>query len=162
MIIMIRMSRYATNGPDHLLFIQRLRSNQILLSLSALITGFAFAISSLPTALKSKPHSCFSGYLWDPQNVIPHLHLNPVNPVLFLHVPHRFDWTGPCELSDASGTIDGTVNAGGWGWGRDSISATGEAATNTAVEADAEAEERAVSIVDLVLACSCSFKWMSL
>lgn len=36
---------------------------QILWTLSALITGFAFAIASRPTSLKSKLHSCFSGYL---------------------------------------------------------------------------------------------------
>ena len=62
----------------------------ILSTLSALITGLAFEIASRPTSLKSKLHSCFSGYLWLPQNVLPHLHLNPITPTFLLQLKHLF------------------------------------------------------------------------
>ncbi|KAL2540906.1 Protein DETOXIFICATION [Abeliophyllum distichum] len=50
---------------------------EILSILLALITGLAFAIASLASLLKSKVQSCFSGYLWVPQKVQPHMHLKP-------------------------------------------------------------------------------------
>lgn len=64
--------------------------SQILSSFSALTTGLALAICSLPISLKSKVQPWCSGYLWVPQNVIPHLHLNPVSPTRLLHVKHLF------------------------------------------------------------------------
>lgn len=136
--------------------ILRWRSNQIFSSFTALIKGFALAISSRPTFLKSKPHPCLSGYLWTPQNVTPHLHLNPVNPTRFRHDPHRFGnaatatsdpEVAAAELAVTSG--DGEVNGGG----SDSTAGDGDGGA---------AEERAVSMEDWVEACCCSFKRKSL
>lgn len=69
------------------------RSIQIFSNFSALTRGFSLAIASLPAALKSKAQPCCSGYLWVPQNVVPHLHVKPISPTLFRHAEHRFGLT---------------------------------------------------------------------
>ena len=78
----------ASNGGD-----------QIFWSFAALTSGFALAISSRPADLKSKVHPWTSGYLWAPQKVVPHRHLNPVNPTRFLHVVHRFGRFCGCSVA---------------------------------------------------------------
>ncbi|MFS8012302.1 hypothetical protein Hanom_Chr14g01319241 [Helianthus anomalus] len=75
-------------------------SSHIFSSFTPLTTGFALAIASFPMVLKSKVHACCSGYLWVPQNVVPHLHVNPVSPTRRLHDPHLFrgcDFTATTE-----------------------------------------------------------------
>lgn len=135
--------------------------------------GLAFAISSLPTALKSNVQSCFSGYLWVPQNVVPHLHLNPVNPTRFLHTKHRFGLlvvavtvtvsATSASLETIAGTrtssaTSGKVNAGGGGGGIDSVKDDDD---DDEEEGEA-AEKRAVSMEDLEEAWCCSLRWKSL
>ena len=68
----------ASNGSDHIFW-----------SFAATTNGLAFAISSRPADLKSNVHPWTSGYLWVPQKVVPHRHMNPVNPTRFLHTVHR-------------------------------------------------------------------------
>lgn len=76
--------------------------SQILSSFWALTRGLSLAIASLPTALKSNVHPCCSGYLWVPQNVTPHLHVNPINPTRFLHDEHRFGLTTAGTSADVA------------------------------------------------------------
>jgi hypothetical protein len=94
-------------------------------------------------------HPCFSGYLWTPQKVVPHLHLNPVNPTRLRHVKHRFGWAATTATSSPRDTTacvrtslatSGKVNAGG---GRDTVAGGEE------VEEEEEEEERAISMEDL-------------
>lgn len=76
-------------------------------SLSVLTRGFARAMASLPADLKSNSQLCCSGYLWEPQKVCPHLHLNPVSPTFLEHAVHR-----PAFFDGAAVT-----SAGGAAWG---------------------------------------------
>lgn len=77
---------------------------QIFSSFSAFTIGFALAIFSFPTRLKSKVHSCCSAYLWLPQNTYPHLHLKPVIPTRRRQVKQRFGscggfWSSSCSVA---------------------------------------------------------------
>ena len=145
------------------------------------MTGLALAISSLPTALKSKVHACFSGYLWTPQNVVPHRHLNPVNPTRFLHIKHRFGcdfaaaavtvtaatsasaatWAAAAAGGGSCNLTSGKVNTGGGWGGRDSVNEFEEDDEEEAAEEEEE-EERAISMEDLEEAWCCSSRWISL
>lgn len=74
-------------------------SDYIFSNFSALIRGFALAMASLPMDLKSKEHPCCSGYLWVPQNVIPHLHQNPVNPTFLRQTEHLLGCATCCTAA---------------------------------------------------------------
>ena len=76
---------------------------------SALTTGFALAMASLPIDLKSNEHPWISGYRWVPQNVVPHLHLNPVNPTFFLQAEHLFG----CAEIGWTATVTAAVTTSG-------------------------------------------------
>lgn len=128
-------------------------SSQIFSSFSALTSGFARAISSLPTSLKSKVHPWFSGYLWDPQNVISHLHLNPVNPTRFLQTMHRFGCCccGRCSATRATstaGTGDSPMNSGRLNSG------TWETDSTTTDEDENEGEEERDDLMEVAPCCS--------
>lgn len=117
---------------------QRRWSSQIFSSFAAFTTGFAFAIASFPTVLKSNVQSCFSGYLWLPQNVVPHLHVNPVSPTRFLHDPHRFRC---CGFPTADDGVSGSASAGL------DIDWSGIGKTETDTSAEAEEEEDSVTAI---------------
>lgn len=78
---------------------------QIFSSFSAFTIGFALAIFSFPTRLKSKVHSCCSAYLWVPQNTNPHLHLKPVIPTRRRQVKQRLGSCGGFCSSSSSGSL---------------------------------------------------------
>lgn len=100
--------------------------SQILSSFSALTTGLALAICSLPLSLKSKVQPWCSGYLWVPQNVIPHLHLNPVSPTRLLHVKHLFATAAAAAVvtvtaSSSFDSVSLTTKTGGGDGGEEDI-----------------------------------------
>ncbi|KAJ4724798.1 hypothetical protein OWV82_003743, partial [Melia azedarach] len=95
----VKFPNFRSEENDSVLARERQRESYIFCSFSALTTGFAFAICSLPTPLKSNEQSCCSGYLWVPQNTDPHRHLKPVSPTRLLHVKHLFTTAVCCTAA---------------------------------------------------------------
>ncbi len=142
------------DGYDRSLILKVVGSNgshHILCNLSAFTTGLALEMASLPGFLKSKVHPCCSGYLWTPQNVIPHLHRNPVNPTLFRQVEHLLGRVDEGAAATAPGAVislaaSGKVKAGG---------ERGAVDEEEAAAAEAEGDESDFSTADLTEeACS--------
>lgn len=130
-------------------------SDQIFCSFAALTNGFAFAISSRPADLKSNVHPWISGYLWTPQKVVPHRHLNPVNPTRFLHTVHRFGRCGGC-CCFSSVVFAGICNSTG-------AIVVDEEEIDSVTEDDGggDAAEREDSTVDFMEACCCCLRHRS-
>lgn len=127
---------------------------------SALTTGFARAIASLPTALKSKLQPCCSGYLWVPQKVVPHRHLNPVNPTRLLQTEHRLGWAvvaGAC----ASGVNRSAAAVPRLQWSPVISARISEGRARATIDEE-EAAERDFSTADLAEEACSSFRWKSL
>ena len=147
--------------------------DQIFWSFAALTSGFAFAISSRPADLKSKVHPWTSGYLWAPQKVVPHRHLNPVNPTRFLHVVHRFGRFCCCSgggvtvfVAVTSSSADG-FRTRGWIIGEEMEMVSGDGGDTSEREDSTvdciepisddggDTAEREDSTVDFMEACCC-------
>nr|GMD96003.1 hypothetical protein Iba_chr15bCG0560 [Ipomoea batatas] len=73
-------------------------------------------MASLPWALKSNVQSCFSGYLWVPQNVCPHLHSKPITLTFFLQASHLFGGAACLRLCSAVTTGADLLDGGESGW----------------------------------------------
>ena len=112
-------------------------------------TGLALAICSLPISLKLKVQPWCSGYLWVPQNVIPHLHLNPVSPTRLLHVKHLFATATAAvvTVTDSSGfdSVSLTTKTGGGDGGEEDI-------VTSAVDAEDDDDDDDVATRDWLIA----------